>query len=111
MEASSIRTFAGAFTAGILMSSVNAPVGAASHSVRYACPASEHLTVERDSAVAHVRLARHSYDLHRKHSSIGDKYLSRNAALIIDGASAVFVAPGRLNLGTCTRTVPLASAR
>lgn len=79
--------------------------------VRYACPASENLTVKRNLAAARVTLAGRTYDLQRKQSSIGVKYLSANAALIIDGASAVFVADDHLDLGTCVRALPVASAR
>ena len=87
------------------------PSGAAADPVHYACPASEHLTVERNSVTAHVRIAGQSYSLRRERSNIGDKYLSRDAALIIDGDSAVFVAPGRLNLGTCVTGLPIVSER
>jgi len=79
--------------------------------VRYACPASENLTVKRNLAAARVTLAGRTYDLQRKQSSIGEKYLSASAALIIDGTSAVFVANDHLDLGTCVRSVPVASAR
>lgn len=61
--------------------------------------------------MAHVRIAGQSFDLQRERSSIGDKYLSREAALIIDGASAVFIAPGFLNLGTCVTGLPMSSVR
>jgi membrane-bound inhibitor of C-type lysozyme len=71
--------------------------------IRYACPASQELVVQRNSSRAHVRLAGRDYDLQRKRSSIGDKYLSSKAALIIDGASAVFVADDRFDLGTCVK--------
>ncbi len=75
--------------------------------VRYTCPESGDLTVERNSASAHVEVAGRSYDLQRKRSSIGEKYISPNAALIIDGPSAVFVAEDRLDLGTCVRAEPV----
>lgn len=79
--------------------------------VRYACPASTELTVQRNLGSARVTLAGQKYDLHRKRSSIGEKYLSANAALIIDGGSATFVSEDHLDVGTCVRTVPVASAR
>ena len=98
------------------MASVLAGIGTAqAHPVlivvRYACPASQELTVMRDSQKAHVSLAGRTYDLERRRSSIGAKYLSSEAALIIDGPSAVFVGPDNLDLGTCTRAVPVASVR
>jgi membrane-bound inhibitor of C-type lysozyme len=77
-------------------------------SIRYACATSQELTVQRDGSRAHVSLAGHNYDLQRKRSSLGDKYLSANAALIIDGSSAVFVAGDRLDLGTCVKVTPVA---
>ena len=85
--------------------------GQAATRTRYACPATEELTVERHGSTAHVNLAGRSYDLRRRRSSIGDKYVSPNAALIIDSSSAVFVADNQLDLGTCIRTVPLAAVR
>lgn len=79
--------------------------------VRYACPASRELTVQNNLATARVTLAGRNYDLQRKRSSIGKKYLSANAALIIDEGSAIFVAEDQLDVGTCVRSVPVASAR
>jgi membrane-bound inhibitor of C-type lysozyme len=87
-----------------------APASAASISVRYACPASDDLLVQRTASTAHVRLAGQTYELQRERSSIGAKYLSSNAALIIDGDSATFVAADHLELGTCDKAVPVASA-
>lgn len=79
--------------------------------VRYECPASEDLAVLRNRSTAHVNYAGRSYELERKRSSIGNKYVSPNAALIIDGNSAIFIAEDLLDLGTCTKAVPVASAR
>lgn len=77
----------------------------------YDCPASQDLSVHRSAHVAQVSLGGRTYVLKRKPSSIGDKYLTQKAALIIDGDSAVFVADGHLDLGTCRRAVPVAAAR
>ena len=85
-----------------------AGASAATTPMRYTCSADKHLTVERNASVARVSFDGRSYDLHRKHSSIGDKYLSTDAALIIDGPSAVFVTGGNLDLGSCVQEVPLA---
>ena len=109
--AGAMRMLARPVIAAILVSVAAAPAGATPNPVRYACPASGHFTVKRNSTIAYVRLAGSLYALHRERSGIGDKYLSRNAALIIDGASAVFVAPGYLNLGNCVTGLPMASAR
>lgn len=79
--------------------------------VRYACPASADLAVQRTGSTARVNYAGHRYELQRKRSSVGDKYVSPKAALIIDGNSAIFVAEDLIDLGTCTRAVPVASSR
>ena len=79
--------------------------------VRYSCPARGSLTIRRDGSSARVMLAGQAYELTRRPSSIGDKYISSTAALIIDGATAVFVANNHPDLGTCSKAVPVASAR
>jgi len=77
---------------------------------RYACPNSAgDLRVERSGGAARVTLGGHTYALTRKRSSIGDKFISSNAALIIDGESAVFVSEDHLNLGACTKSEPIAA--
>ena len=60
----------------------------------------------RTDETAVVRFVDRTYELRRKRSSIGVKYTSARAALIIDGPSAVFVAEDRLQLGTCLETFP-----
>lgn len=79
--------------------------------VRYACPASADLAVQRSGSTASVNYAGRRYELQRKRSSVGAKYVSPNAALIIDGNSAIFVAEDVIDLGTCTKTVSVASSR
>jgi hypothetical protein len=81
-----------------------------STAVRYSCSATEELSVQRDGSTARVSLGGRSYDLQRKRSSIGDKYLSSAAALIIDGPSATFITQDRLDLGSCVEVVPVANA-
>jgi hypothetical protein len=71
--------------------------------VRYVCDSAAELVVMRNATVASVRFIGRTYELRRKASSIGVKYISTNAALIIDGKSAVFVADDQLSLGTCSR--------
>lgn len=88
-----------------------AQVNAAAAPVRYTCPGKPDLTVERGASVARVSFAGRTYELQRHRSDIGAKYLSKTAALIIDGASAVFVADEHPNIGTCVQAVPIASAR
>lgn len=67
------------------------------------------MKVERSGATAHVTLAGRTYALKWKQSSIGDKFLSPTAALIIDGDSAIFVSEDQLNLRPCTKAVPIAA--
>jgi membrane-bound inhibitor of C-type lysozyme len=102
-----MRSFLGTL---MLVASLATQAGAVPNAVRYACPESE-LTVDRNASVAHVSFGGRSYDLERKHSSIGDKYISSHAALILDGASAVFVADKGIVLTTCVKADPIASAR
>jgi len=103
--------------AAALMSSVLSVLGGAqahaapSTTVRYACDARQNLVIERDKGVARVRFVDRTYELKRRASSIGVKYLSPTAALIIDGASAVFVADDRLQLGACTEVPSIAPTR
>ncbi|HEV2594755.1 MAG TPA: hypothetical protein VGU01_06100 [Sphingomicrobium sp.] len=68
------------------------------------------MNVERSGATARVTLAGRTYALNRKQSSIGDKFISPIAALIIDGDSALFVSDDQLNLGPCTKALPIAAA-
>jgi membrane-bound inhibitor of C-type lysozyme len=77
--------------------------------VRYACEERQNLTIQRDATTARVTFIDRSYELQRRRSSIGVKYGSPSAALIIDGKSAVFVADDRLQLGACTEAFTVAS--
>ena len=81
-----------------------------SNTSQYTCTAEVgDMKVERSGATAHVTLAGRSYALKWKQSSIGDKFISPTAALIIDGDSAIFVSEDQLNLGPCTKAVPIAA--
>jgi len=77
--------------------------------VRYACQPAQNLFVSRSADTATVQFVDRTYKLRRKASSIGEKYISNNAALIIDGRSAVFVAEDRLQLGACVEAMHLAA--
>ena len=73
----------------------------------YQCEGGERLEVQRSDDAATVRLDDKSFELDRTRSSIGEKFESASAALIIEGPRAVFVANDRLELGACveqTRT-------
>ena len=77
---------------------------------QYTCAAEVgDMRVERSGTTAHVTLAGRTYALKWKQSSIGDKFISPTAALIIDGDSAIFVSEDQLNLGPCTKAVPIAA--
>jgi membrane-bound inhibitor of C-type lysozyme len=103
---------AAALLSGVLSVFGGAQAHAApSTTVRYQCGARQSLVIERDKGVARVRFVDRTYELKRRASSIGVKYLSPTAALIIDGTSAVFVADDRLQLGACTQVPSIASAR
>lgn len=78
---------------------------------RYQCDPLQKLVVIRTGREASVQFIDRSYELRRKRSSIGEKYISATAALIIDGASAVFVADDRLQLGQCLEASTTALAR
>ena len=99
------------FAAVMIAALATTPAIAAAKPVRYACPASEDLAVQRDHSTARVEFGGRTYELQRQRSSLGDKYISSRAALIIDGRSATFVADDLFDLGTCFKTVPLAAAR
>jgi membrane-bound inhibitor of C-type lysozyme len=88
-----------------------AEVRAAPGPVRYACASRADLLVERNATSARVSIDGRTYDLQRKRSSIGPKYISRKAALIIDGGSAIFVSDDHPDLPACVQTVPIASER
>jgi len=90
----------------ILLAVVTALGSAEAHAaadmpVRYACDARQNFVVEWSGTTAVVRFADRTFELRREPSSLGEKYLSPKAALIIDGATAVFVAEDRLQLGQC----------
>jgi len=76
---------------------------------RYQCAPRQNLVVSRTDETAVVHFVDRTYELRRKRSSIGVKYTSPMATLIIDGLSAVFVAEDRLQLGTCRETFPATS--
>lgn len=86
------------------------PLSPAGTRVQYTCSGQQDILIERDHSLARVTFGARSYVLARKSSDIGQKYLSRSAALIIDGPSAVFVADDGTDLGMCMETVPVASA-
>ncbi|QIK95471.1 hypothetical protein G7076_02290 [Sphingomonas sp. HDW15A] len=79
--------------------------------VRYICKSEQGIVVTRTGDKASVRSADRTYELRRRPSSIGVKYGSANAALIVDGTDAVFVVEEPLYVQTCSQALPMASAR
>lgn len=79
--------------------------------IRYACDGGQNLIVSRSGNLASVRFIDRSYALQQRRSSIGEKYSSPTATLIIDGRAAVFVAKDRLQLGQCLEASRTASER
>ena len=79
--------------------------------IRYACDEGQRLVVRESAQSASVQFIDRTYELLQKRSSIGRKYISPTAALIIDGASVVFVTEDRLQLGQCTETSQVASGK
>ena len=67
----------------------------------YECAGGKAFTVRRDAKVAMVEYDDQSYRLDRRTSSMGVKYSSDEASLIIDGDLAVFVAETVLDLKLC----------
>lgn len=100
---------ASALMGGVLLVLAAAQAHATTPVVRYACEGRQNLTIQRDRHIARVNFIDRSYELRRKRSGIGVKYESGAAALIIDGSSAVFVAPDRLQLGACNEALTLSS--
>lgn len=92
--------------AGHAAAAAAAPFGSAK---RYICTPAQNFVVTRSKAAASVQFTNRRYELRRKASSIGEKYISGEAALIIDGKSAFFVAEDRFQLGTCVETMSLAA--
>ena len=78
--------------------------------VRYTCPDSLEFVVSRTPQSATVVFGARSYLLDRSRSSIGEKYLSADAALLVDGPSAVFVAEDRHGAGACMAAARVAGS-
>lgn len=73
----------------------------------FRCAADRSFTVQRDDASAVVIYSGVRYELPRRKSSIGERYGSSSATLIVDGEMAAFVSGTVLNLDFCravTRT-------
>lgn len=76
---------------------------AGTHVTRYRCAENRSFTVDRDDRSAVVTYANENYLLARKPSSLGLRYSSDVATLIIDDDFAAFVTDTTINLRECRR--------
>ena len=80
--------------------------GTAPSDLLYTCEGGESFMVRDSGSAAVVRFGDGGYVLDRRPSSIGRKFASKSATLIIDGETAVFVSEDRLDLDRCTASQP-----
>lgn len=69
--------------------------------VTYRCGDGRSFKVEQAGQIATVEYAGTRFQLRRRTSSIGARFASEHATLIVDGDSAVFVTPHVLDLKAC----------
>lgn len=74
--------------------------------IRYECMPAAQLVVASSETTASVRFGDRAYELQRRPSSLGRKYASELATLIIDGSSAVFISEDGLRLNDCVQNGP-----
>ena len=67
----------------------------------YRCHDGQRFSVDRNSQTALIRYANNRYSLSRRPSSLGVKYSSAEATLIIDGQFAAFVTETVMDLENC----------
>lgn len=77
------------------------PIGANAREQRFSCQSGEQVLVIEQANGAAVRVGDATYKLRPRRSSIGRKFASPQATLIIDGHYAAFVATDRTNLRGC----------
>jgi hypothetical protein len=85
-----------------------APPAAKRGAIRFECVGGQVIDVRIAGAAATVRVSGTSYSLSRRPSSIGVKFISPTAALMIDGTFAAFVADSSPNLRQCRAAQPVA---
>lgn len=88
-----------------------APARTETAGLRFQCERGSAFSVENRGTTAMVRFDDGSYRLHRNPSSLGERFTSPEATLIIDGDFAAFVAKDRLDLQGCMSTESVARAR
>ena len=84
-----------------LLSSCSAAAAPQVRTATYACSDGRSFTVRRDDERASIQYADGRYSLSRRPSSIGTKYASPEATLIIDGDFAAFVTETVVDLEGC----------
>jgi membrane-bound inhibitor of C-type lysozyme len=67
----------------------------------YQCAGERSFTVARDDRTAVIVYSGVRYELPRRKSSIGERYATSGATLIIDGKMAAFVTGSVMNLDVC----------
>lgn len=77
---------------------------------RFVCEDAVSFGVRRSATAATVSFGDGDYRLERKRSSIGERFASPGATLIIDGDFAAFVAEDRLGLDGCRSAQAVAQA-
>jgi hypothetical protein len=83
----------------------------ASEARTYSCSRPGSLEVRFTRTTAFVNFERREYQLHRKRSSIGVRYGSPSAALMLDGQFAVFVTEGSRHAVRCSQVGAMARRR
>lgn len=79
-----------------------APVRSAEpRSASFQCDGGRSLNVVQTGKRATVQVGERRYELQAKASSLGDRYVSEHASLVIDGSFAAFVADDLLDLEGC----------
>ncbi len=71
----------------------------------YRCDDGRWFSVNRDANTASIRYADERYSLSRRPSSLGVKYSSAEATLIIDGRFAAFVTETVVDLDRCSEAM------
>lgn len=106
LEVAAALMFAVLSTLGVGQAAV---ATAAQSMVQYACQPAQNLVVTRSADSATVQFIDRTYELRRRASSLGQNYIAKDGALVIDGKAAVFVAEDRLQLGKCVEAMHLAT--
>ena len=89
---------------GLLLGACSASVSPQVSSARYVCEDGRSFSVKRDERAASILYTDTRYSLPRRPSSIGVRYASPEATLIIDGNFAALVTETIVDLQSCRAT-------